>query len=170
MKSTAQRLYPNYANIDWSGNAGYDKNNPETYFSTMGCRTANGADINALPGQNPQQKDGRGNICPVTIILPTLAMKAKEYVLEFGQSAVGTEHIILGMLKEQTCIASKILQSVGVTEELFCSAVEDMSVKNYKDDYASVGFTPKAKEVIEKHIKGGSVIGEYTVSTTNIAK
>ena len=42
------------------------------------CRTANGADINAVPGQNPQMKDGRGNICPVTIILPTLAMEAQE--------------------------------------------------------------------------------------------
>lgn len=38
------------------------------------CRTANGWDINGLG----QRKDGRGNICPVTIILPTLAMKAKE--------------------------------------------------------------------------------------------
>ena len=74
LRSTAQRLYPNYANIDWSGNAGYDPADPTTYFSTMGCRTANGWDINGLG----QQKDGRGNICPVTIIMPTLAMKAKE--------------------------------------------------------------------------------------------
>ena len=74
LKSTAQRLYPNYANVDWTGNAGYDINDPKTYFSTMGCRTANGWDINGLG----QQKDGRGNICPVTIILPTLAMMAKE--------------------------------------------------------------------------------------------
>lgn len=77
LKSTAQRLYPNYANVDWSGNAGYDINDPKTYFSTMGCRTANGWDINGLD----QQKDGRGNICPVTIILPTLAMEAlEEYI------------------------------------------------------------------------------------------
>ena len=76
LESTARRLYPNYANVDWSGNAGYDKNDPKTYFSTMGCRTANGADINAEPGVNPQTKDGRGNIAPVTIILPTLAMQA----------------------------------------------------------------------------------------------
>lgn len=78
LKCTAKRLYPNYANCDWSGNAGYDKNDPTTYFSTMGCRTANGFDINAEPGVNPQRKDGRGNICPVTIILPTLAMEIKE--------------------------------------------------------------------------------------------
>lgn len=38
LKSTAQRLYPNYANIDWSGNAGYDVNDPTTFFSTMGER------------------------------------------------------------------------------------------------------------------------------------
>lgn len=78
LKSTTLRIYPNYANVDWSGNAGYDKNDPKTYFSTMGCRTANGADINAEDGVNPQTKDGRGNICPVTIILPSLAMMAKE--------------------------------------------------------------------------------------------
>ena len=38
LKSTAQRIYPNYANVDWSGNEGYDKDDPKTYFSTMGKR------------------------------------------------------------------------------------------------------------------------------------
>lgn len=79
VKSTATRLYPNYANVDWSGNAGYDVNDPSTYFSTMGCRTANGFDINGLK----QQKDGRGNICPVTIIMPTIAMEANGDVETF---------------------------------------------------------------------------------------
>ena len=78
LRSTAQRLYPNYANVDWSGNAGYDINDPRTYFSTMGCRTANGWDVNGFG----QLKDGRGNICPVTIIMPTLAMEiySRHYV------------------------------------------------------------------------------------------
>lgn len=43
------------------------------------CRTANGYDINGLG----QQKDGRGNICPVTIILPTLAMESDRNVDKF---------------------------------------------------------------------------------------
>ncbi|MDD6186993.1 MAG: anaerobic ribonucleoside-triphosphate reductase [Oscillospiraceae bacterium] len=79
LKSTAKRLYPNYANVDWSGNAGYDINDPRTYFSTMGCRTANGWDINGFG----QMKDGRGNICPTTIIMPTLAMEADRDVEKF---------------------------------------------------------------------------------------
>ena len=82
LQSTAKRLYPNYANVDWSGNRGYDPKDPKTYFSTMGCRTANGFDINAEEGTNPQTKDGRGNICPVTIILPTVAMQARTSVAD----------------------------------------------------------------------------------------
>ena len=35
LKSTAQRLYPNYVNVDWSTNAGYDPNDPTTYVSTI---------------------------------------------------------------------------------------------------------------------------------------
>ena len=85
LRSTAQRLYPNYANVDWSGNAGYDINDPCTYFSTMGCRTANGWDVNGLG----QLKDGRGNIAPTTIILPTVAMEAKE-VFDKGNGYIDT--------------------------------------------------------------------------------
>lgn len=84
LKSTSKRLYPNYANVDWSGNEGYDKNDPATYFSTMGCRTANGWDINGFK----QLKDGRGNICPVTIILPTLAMEAKQSCVAENENIV----------------------------------------------------------------------------------
>ena len=79
LKSTAKRLYPNYVNVDWSNNAGYDINDPCTYTSTMGCRTYNGYDINGFG----QLKDGRGNICPVTIILPTLAMESERDVEKF---------------------------------------------------------------------------------------
>ena len=49
------------------------------------CRTANGWDVNGFG----QLKDGRGNICPVTIILPTLAMEAKEsFVTEYDDNIV----------------------------------------------------------------------------------
>ena len=36
LQSTAKRLYPNYANVDWSVNNGYDRSDPKTYVSTMG--------------------------------------------------------------------------------------------------------------------------------------
>lgn len=85
LKATALRLYPNYANCDWSGNDGYDPKDPKTYFATMGCRTANGWDINGFG----QLKDGRGNICPVTIILPTVAMEAVNLAKENNSNPIG---------------------------------------------------------------------------------
>ena len=62
-------------------------------FQQCGCRTYNGADINADPGVNPQTKDGRGNICPVTIIMPTLAMKALEET-NAEYETTGEKHLI----------------------------------------------------------------------------
>lgn len=88
LKSTSLRLYPNYCNCDWSNNAGYDKNNPCTYFSTMGCRTANLSDVNAENDNYKQLKDGRGNICPCSLILPELAMQAKERAEANGSDIV----------------------------------------------------------------------------------
>ena len=76
LKSTSLRLYPNYVNCDWSGDAGFDKDNPSTYPSTMGCRTFSAWDINADDEKLKHLKDSRGNICPVTLILPELAMQA----------------------------------------------------------------------------------------------
>lgn len=91
LKSTSKRLYPNYVNVDWSVNKGYDINDPRTYTSTMGCRTYNGYDINGFG----QMKDGRGNIAPSTIIMPTLAMEAKEAVADKGTDIVEEFMIIL---------------------------------------------------------------------------
>ena len=105
LRSTAQRLYPNYANVDWTGNAGYDINDPTTYFSTMGCRTANGWDVNGLG----QKKDGRGNICPVTIILPTIAMQAKELWLNDLSKKESLEDIFFYLLNKKIHEAKDML-------------------------------------------------------------
>lgn len=103
LRSTAQRLYPNYANVDWSGNEGYDRNDPKTYFSTMGCRTANGWDVNGFG----QLKDGRGNICPVTIIMPTLAMEAKQDVENGCKDSI--EDIFMKILNKKIYEAKDML-------------------------------------------------------------
>lgn len=78
IKSTSKRLYPNYVNCDWSGDQGYNEDDPRTYPSTMGCRTFSAVDINAPDEAYSHMKDGRGNIAPATIILPTLAMEARK--------------------------------------------------------------------------------------------
>jgi len=159
LKSTAKRIYPNYANIDWSGNAGYDRNDPKTYFSTMGCRTANGADINAEEGTNPQTKDGRGNICPVTIIMPTLAMLAKQDVENGCQDSI--EEIFLKILDR------KIHEAKDMLIERFnwiCSQ-SPASAKFMYENNTMLGYHPE--EGIRSALKHGTiVIGQLGLAET----
>ena len=160
LKSTAQRIYPNYANVDWSGNAGYDVNDPKTYFSTMGCRTANGADINAEPGTNPQTKDGRGNICPVTIIMPTLAMEAKE---EAGAAYPDADVVEAFMILLDT----KIHEAKDMLIERFnwiCSQ-DASSAKFMYENHTMLGYHPE--EGIRSALKHGTiVIGQLGLAET----
>ena len=150
LKSTAKRLYPNYANVDWSNNAGYDRNDPKTYFSTMGCRTANGADINAEPGVNPQTKDGRGNLAPVTIILPTLAMEAGRDIEKFFEILDKKIHEAKDMLIERY--------------EYMCSQCAE-SAKFMYENGTMMGYHPE--QGIRSALRHGTlVIGQLALAET----
>ena len=160
LESTSKRLYPNYANIDWSGNAGYDPNDPKTYFSTMGCRTANGWDVNGLG----QQKDGRGNICPVTIILPSIAQEAVELADNFSEDSWSTElelNIFFDMLE------AKIDEAKDMLIERF-EWIASQSPKAAKFMYENglmAGYVPE--EGIRSALKHGTLaIGQLGLAET----
>jgi len=70
LKSMSKRIYPNWCNCDWS-QAHENENDPDTFFSTMGCRTLVGYDRNGLG----YIRQGRGNNVPNTIILPKLGIE-----------------------------------------------------------------------------------------------
>ena len=157
LKSTALRLYPNYANVDWSGNAGYDINDPRTFFSTMGCRTANGWDINGFG----QLKDGRGNICPVTIIMPTLAMKAKKRCEEAG---INNESDIVNEF--MSTLTNKIYEAKDMLLERFewiCSQ-NPKSAKFMYENNVMAGYDGKDIRSALKH--GTLAIGQLGLAET----
>ena len=165
LQSTAKRLYPNYANVDWSGNAGYDRNDPRTYFSTMGCRTANGADINAEPGQNPQLKDGRGNICPVTIILPTVAMEAKEaFALQFKdkESLTEADSAALGTRSVEDAFMNLLDRAIHDAKDMLIERFEYIcsqdaaSAKFMYENGTMLGYKPE--EGIRSALKHGTIV------------
>lgn len=163
LRSTAQRLYPNYANCDWSGNEGYDPNDPKTYFSTMGCRTANGWDINGFG----QTKDGRGNICPVTIIMPTLAMETKEK-LKNKKLFTGNKDFDEGLLV--SCFMDYLDEKIGEAKEMLierylwiCKQSPD-SAKFMYENYTMEGYDGKNIESAMKH--GTLAIGQLGLAET----
>lgn len=112
------------------------------------CRTANGFDINAEPGQNPQLKDGRGNICPVTIILPTLAMEA-------GEKDGDITDNFMDLLDKKIHEAKDMLLE---RFEYICSQSPD-SAKFMYENNTMFGYKPE--EGIRSALKHGTiVIGE----------
>lgn len=160
LKSTAQRLYPNYANVDWSGNAGYDPTDPKTFFSTMGCRTSNGYDINGFG----QLKDGRGNICPVTIIMPTLAMMAREEILSCGDISHDEQTIVNGFMN---LLDRKIHEAKDMLIERFeyiCSQ-NPASAKFMYENNVMAGYIPE--EGIRSALRHGTLaIGQLGLAET----
>ena len=159
LKSTAKRLYPNYANVDWSGNAGYDRNDPRTYFSTMGCRTANGWDINGFG----QLKDGRGNICPVTIIMPTIAMEAAQYYDDKPCGDIRTDTIdyFFQLLDEAIHDAKDMLLE---RFEYICSQ-DASSAKFMYENNTMAGYVPE--EGIRSALKHGTLaLGQIGLAET----
>lgn len=155
LTSTSLRLYPNYANVDWSGNKGYDINDPKTFFSTMGCRTANGWDINGLG----QLKDGRGNICPVTIILPELAMQAKKkYTSEYDDNII---EVFMEILDKKIHEAKDMLIE---RFEWICSQSPDSAKFMYENGLME-GYVPE--EGIRSALKHGTLaLGQLGLAET----
>ena len=127
------------------------------------CRTANGWDINAEEGQNPQRKDGRGNICPVTIILPTLAMETK---IEYSNNPISEEtYPLVDKFLEK--LEEKIIEAKDMLIERFnyiCSQNPE-SAKFMYENNVMYGYKPE--EGIRSALKHGTLaIGQIGLAET----
>jgi ribonucleoside-triphosphate reductase len=127
------------------------------------CRTANGHDINGFE----QLKDGRGNICPVTIIMPTLAMEIKtEFVTQYGKEAVKEDnsHMVHRFI---SYLDMKIYEAKNMLIERFnwiCSQSPD-SAKFMYENGVMEGYIPE--EGIVSALKHGTLaIGQIGLAET----
>ena len=161
LESTSKRLYPNYANCDWSGNAGYDPNDPRTYFSTMGCRTANGWDINGFG----QLKDGRGNICPVTIILPTIAMEAEDIYCVHNYTTKETKYDIVEKFMFLLDEAIDDAKDMLIERFDYICSQDPSSAKFMYENNVMAGYVPE--EGIRSALKHGTLaLGQIGLAET----
>lgn len=119
------------------------------------CRTANGWDINGFG----QLKDGRGNIAPVTIILPTIAMEAKEsFINEYDDSIID---VFLDILDKKIHEAKDQLIE---RFEYICSQPAD-SAKFMYENNTMAGYVPE--EGIRSALKHGTLaIGQIGLAET----
>ena len=94
---------------------------------------------------------------------------ANEMAIEFGHNYIGTEHILYGLVKENTGVASKVLGNQGVTSEAVYKEVEELIGKEASlNDEGTVGFTPRTKRVIENAFREAKKLGSDYIGTEHI--
>ena len=115
-------------------------------------------DINAEPGTNPQTKDGRGNICPVTIILPTLAMEATEIAEKMNMESGDYYDNQLVINRFFEILDKKIHEAKDMLIERFewiCNQSPE-SAKFMYENNTMLGYKPE--EGIRSALKHGTIV------------
>jgi len=74
---------------------------------------------------------------------------AQEEALRFNQKYVGTEHILLGLLRQDNGPAAKLLRSLGVDMERLPAAVRSHMERGYRSVYDELPLTPGAEKAID---------------------
>jgi len=96
-------------------------------------------------------------------------MLAQQSAAELGHNYVGTEHILLGLIREGGGVAARVLQSQGVTEEKVIEEIEELIGRgDYQLAQPPTGFTPRTKRVFEIAFMEARRLGSNYISTEHI--
>jgi ATP-dependent Clp protease ATP-binding subunit ClpC len=93
---------------------------------------------------------------------------AQEEARQLNHSYIGTEHILLGLAREEEGIAAKVLTNLGVGLSKVRSAVEFISGRGERPSTGETGLTPRAKRVIELAIDEARQLGHNYIGTEHL--
>ena len=93
---------------------------------------------------------------------------AQEAAGSFGHSYIGSEHLLLGLLREGGGPAAKALAAAGVTEDALVKQIEDLSGRGAPDSAAPQGMTPRTKRIIELSLQSAGQMGTNYVGTEHL--
>ena len=94
---------------------------------------------------------------------------ANKLAIELGHNYIGTEHILYGLSKEGTGVASKVLESQEVNADNILEEIEILIGRGEPlTDEDSVGFTPRTKRVIENAFIEARKLGSEYIGTEHL--
>ncbi len=94
---------------------------------------------------------------------------AAELAAEFGHNYIGTEHILYGLVKEGSGVASQVLNLQEVTSEKVAEAIEVLIGRGDPiEDETTIGFTPRSKRVIENAFIEARKLGSEFIGTEHL--
>ena len=93
---------------------------------------------------------------------------AQEAAEEMGHGYVGTEHILLGLMREEDGIAHRVMREYGMTEDMICTVLERSVGKGLSGAAPSQGLTPRAKSAVELAVSEAMRMGAGSIGTEHL--
>ena len=93
---------------------------------------------------------------------------ADNLAVEMGHNYIGTEHILYGLCKEQTGVASKVLENQDIEPEDIYDKIEELIGSYKKEKIAVLGFTPRTKKILENAYIEAKKLGSNYIGTEHI--
>ncbi|MDD3655365.1 MAG: ATP-dependent Clp protease ATP-binding subunit [Atribacterota bacterium] len=95
-------------------------------------------------------------------------MMAQEEAVNLNHNYIGTEHILVGLVKENEGIAGRILRELGVEAERVTEEIEKIVGRGKYQEVSEITFTPRAKKVLELASQEASRLGQNYIGTEHI--
>ncbi len=93
---------------------------------------------------------------------------AQEEATRFNHNYIGTEHLLLGLVREGEGVAAKVLANLGVELNRVRSAVEFIIGRGDRMIVGEIGLTPRAKKVIELAVDEARRLGHHYIGTEHL--
>lgn len=93
---------------------------------------------------------------------------AQDEALSLGHNYIGTEHILYGLVKEGSGVASKVLANQNITAEEIENKIIEMIGKEVVTGTETLGFTPRSKRVIENSFIEAKKLGYDYIGTEHL--
>ncbi|MGQ9491475.1 MAG: ATP-dependent Clp protease ATP-binding subunit [Anaerolineae bacterium] len=93
---------------------------------------------------------------------------AQEEAVRLNHNYVGTEHLLLGLVKEENGLASRALRELGVTPADITRQVERMAPKSPRPPFGKPTLTPRTKRVIEIAVEEAKQMGHSYIGTEHL--
>lgn len=93
---------------------------------------------------------------------------AGEEAHRFNHNYIGTEHLLLGLVREGEGVAAKVLGNLGVELPKVRSAVEFIIGRGERQVVGEIGLTPRAKKVIELAVDEARRLGHHYIGTEHL--
>lgn len=93
---------------------------------------------------------------------------SQESAMQLGHNYVGTEHILLGLVREGTGVAARVLQGQGVVEDKVLKEIEELIGRGEETGQQPLGFTPRTKRVLELSFREARRLGHNYIGTEHL--